>query len=46
MPPRLRVNAGLMVAVTGHVELSASFDGAFSGRSDSYGGNGGLKISW
>lgn len=41
-----RVNAGLKVAVTGHVELSASFDGAFSGRSDSYGGNGGLKISW
>ena len=41
-----RVNAGLKVAVANHVEISASFDGAFSGRSESYGGNGGLKISW
>jgi outer membrane autotransporter protein len=41
-----RVNAGLKLDVTKNVGLYAFFDGEFSGHSQSYAGNGGVKISW
>ena len=41
-----RLNAGLKVAIGPRVALFASFDGTMGSRSDSYGGNGGVKISW
>lgn len=41
-----RINTGLRLQVARNVGLFASFDGALSARSDSYGGNGGLRISW
>lgn len=41
-----RVNAGLKLDVTGNIGLFAYFDSEFSGQSQSYGGTGGIKISW
>jgi subtilase-type serine protease len=40
------VNAGLKLEVTDRIGLFAYFEGEFSGHSQSYAGNGGLKISW
>jgi len=41
-----KVKAGLNVAMTDNVALYASFDGEFSGVSNSYGGRGGLLVRW
>jgi outer membrane autotransporter protein len=41
-----KVNAGLKLDVTRSVGLYAYFDGEFSGHSQSYTGNGGVRISW
>ena len=41
-----RVNAGCGLDLTEHTGLYAYFDGEFSGYSQSYAGNGGIKVSW
>jgi len=41
-----KVNAGLKLEETDRIGLFAYFEGEFSGHSQSYAGNGGLKISW
>ena len=41
-----KVNAGLRLDLTDRMALYAYFEGEFSDRSHSYGGNGGLKFSW
>jgi subtilase-type serine protease len=41
-----KVKAGLNVAMTDNVALYASFDGEFSGVSNSYGGRGGVLVRW
>ena len=41
-----RVQAGIKADVARNVGLFASFDGEFSGRSDSYAGTGGVTIRW
>ena len=41
-----RVNTGFGLELTEHTGLYAYFDGEFSGYSQSYAGNGGIKVSW
>ena len=41
-----KVNAGLRLDLTDRMALYAYFEGDYSDRSHSYGGNGGLRISW
>ena len=41
-----KVNAGLKLDVGKSVGVFATFDGDFSGHSQSYAGSGGFKISW
>jgi outer membrane autotransporter protein len=41
-----RVNTGFGLELTEHTGLFAYFDGEFSGYSQSYAGNGGVKVSW
>lgn len=40
------VDVGLNLDVTEHTGLFAYFNGAFAESSQSYGGNGGVRISW
>jgi len=40
------VDVGFQIDVTQHTGLFAYFNGAFGDNSQSYGGNGGVKISW
>jgi autotransporter-associated beta strand protein len=41
-----RVDAGVKLAFAPSAWLFASFDGEFSGRSQSYAGKGGLRVAW
>jgi outer membrane autotransporter protein len=41
-----KINAGFSLDVTGGVGMFASFDGEFSNSSQSYTGNGGIRITW
>ena len=41
-----RVNTGFGLELTEHTGLYAYFDGEFSGYSESYAGNGGVKVTW
>ncbi len=41
-----KVDAGVKFDVTGSIALFAYFEGEFSGQSQSYSGNGGIKIRW
>ena len=42
----VKVNAGFSLDLTGGVGVFASFDGEFSDHSQSYTGNGGIRITW
>ena len=42
----VKVNAGFSLDLTGGVGVFASFDGEFSDHSQSYTGNGGIRIAW
>ena len=41
-----KINAGFRLDLAGGVGMFALFDGEFSGHSQSYSGNGGLRVSW
>ena len=41
-----RIDAGAELAINPNAWLFASFDGEFSGRSQSYAGKAGAKMSW
>ena len=41
-----RIDAGAKLAINPTARLFASFDGEFSGRSQSYAGKAGAKMSW
>jgi outer membrane autotransporter protein len=42
----VNINVGSRLSLNRYASLFANFDGEFSGRSQSYAGRGGIKVSW